>query len=480
MKLEEYNRMKKLLGRLTGQQPCSISEKEENVLKENFKDTFEIGFSQFNELMLIFGFNRVSRNFFQFLVDYQLNIDSEKTRLEGLDELEEGVNRFLSIALLFFGNVKHAFNLLSRDVRAFDFYLSSTAEIPSEAYTKRNTPIIEILEVSPEETYYLGNLVQKNIYERVEKNSDDAEAQMLLEKVKQITPIGNRNQNAYLASDHLDVYVATSMREKHEFSYVNKVAKKIFHDSDLSQFNLRYFNPTQAFSPTRVDKGLSEALMLKRAKCTIYLVQEKETLGKDSELASTLAQGKPVIALIPNINNEYVNELIDDLIKYNPNEPLEQILLNQIKMVNPKLAWESAKIAEWIQNPNKSNSKELKDILEGELKNHYNKQEEILKDDHPLGIQVNLATGVANGLLVTRSIEECSELVRKIVTKSLEFSLCFEKMSDNDYIVLREKITNCIYRIITSNKLLTNSFWNFYFENDSKDLKIEYKNSIVH
>ena len=46
-------------------------------------------------------------------------------------------------------------------------------------------------------------------------------------------------------------------------------------------------------------EGLAEALMLRRAACTIYFAQENDTLGKDSELASTLAQGKPVIAFVP-------------------------------------------------------------------------------------------------------------------------------------------------------------------------------------
>jgi hypothetical protein len=50
--------------------------------------------------------------------------------------------------------------------------------------------------------------------------------------------------------------------------------------------------PTQAYCSDRIDKGIAEALMLKRAQCTIYLAQESDTLGKDSELASTLAQGK--------------------------------------------------------------------------------------------------------------------------------------------------------------------------------------------
>ena len=42
--------------------------------------------------------------------------------------------------------------------------------------------------------------------------------------------------------------------------------------------------------------------MLKRACCTVYSVQDTDTLGKDSELASTLAQGKPVIAYVPDMD----------------------------------------------------------------------------------------------------------------------------------------------------------------------------------
>ena len=53
--------------------------------------------------------------------------------------------------------------------------------------------------------------------------------------------------------------------------------------------------------------------MLKRAKCTVYSVQDTDTLGKDSELAATLAQGKPVIAYVPRITVEdRVGELLAD------------------------------------------------------------------------------------------------------------------------------------------------------------------------
>ena len=79
----------------------------------------------------------------------------------------------------------------------------------------------------------------------------------------------------------------------------------------MAGLNLRFFDPTQSYMSNRVNKGLVESLMLKRAKCTVYSVQDTDTLGKDSELAATLAQGKPVIAYVPEKTlEERVTELL--------------------------------------------------------------------------------------------------------------------------------------------------------------------------
>ena len=66
--------------------------------------------------------------------------------------------------------------------------------------------------------------------------------------------------------------------------------------------------------------------LLRRAQCTIYMVQEGDTLGKDSELAATLAQGKPVIAYIPRYKSEDLRTFYLTLIK-RPMRYLRQRLL---------------------------------------------------------------------------------------------------------------------------------------------------------
>ena len=79
------------------------------------------------------------------------------------------------------------------------------------------------------------------------------------------------------------------MRRRHEYLEIAEFTNAVFQDDRVRDLHLRWFDPTQAYCIDRIDKGLAEALMLKRAKCTLYLAQELDTLGKDSELASTLA-----------------------------------------------------------------------------------------------------------------------------------------------------------------------------------------------
>ena len=88
----------------------------------------------------------------------------------------------------------------------------------------------------------------------------------------------------------------------------------------------------------------------------------------------------------------------------------------------------------------------------------YDRRAGTLAKSHPLGIQVNLATGVANGVLVVRTIPQCEELLRRVVTNALEFELT----ETESMWYLRERISGCVYRVVTKDRKLTNCFWNFY------------------
>jgi hypothetical protein len=420
-----------------------------------------IGYSQFNELLLTLGYHRVSPEFFQFLIDGTCQVDIDAS-LSTIRDLENGIERFRRLALFAFGNVKYAFRRLSTEPGFLEEWLEGIAPIDTAEFTQRHDPIHPIQEIPGEDTYYVGYLIQENIRKSLTDNPNDPEALKEDLMRKKIVQTGLMNYQAYLASDHLDVYIATSMRERHEYYLVNKWIKRIFSNEKITPLRLRWFDPTQAYCPNRIDKGLFEGLMLKRAKCTIYFAQESDTLGKDSELASTLAQGKSVIAFVPTVDDEYMKELLEKLISLDSDKDIRRVILNQIKIFNPLAAWNDQEVQQWISAPNSINIDKAKVKLQSTMKGHYDKRAEILSSTHPLGIQVNLRTGVANGVLVVRNIKDCVELIYRIMTKEMEFALEEEIDNSKKYVYLREKISGCIYRVVSGDLMLTNSFWGYY------------------
>lgn len=422
-----------------------------------------LGWSQFNEVMILLGYDRVSAPFFQYLVNqtcqYQLGAAIDSTL-----RLREAVDRFRRLAMLRFGNIKFAFKILSAlNEQDLANELAIVAPLDDAVYKARHEPAQPIDPIPGDETYYLGYLVGAEIDERLRKNPSDTAA--LKDKSKRDDLIGKgiRNHEAYLASDHMDVYVATSMRERHEYFIVNKITEKIFADDRLKELKLRWFDPTQAYCQDRIDKGLAEALMLKRARCTLYFVQETDTLGKDSELASTLAQGKPVIAFIPKLKSAgELKWLLQAAKKMYPGRTIDDVIRQQFELVAPRSAWSDPWVQEWIRDPTSKTYAQIEQKLFEVVRTLYDKRAETLKETHPLGIQVNLETGVANGLLVARTTSDCADLLYRVLTNRLEFKIDVKVVDDRDYLLLRESITNSVFRVVTGDPLLTNAFWNFY------------------
>lgn len=104
------------------------------------------------------------------------------------------------------------------------------------------------------------------------------------------------NTRYYLSMlSDLDVYVATSMRTRHDFRTMAETCDRIFSDGRLKNMNLRYFDPTLSAAGGHEDKGLIECLMVKCAKVLVYCAGDKESYGKDAEAAMALSLGKPVI-----------------------------------------------------------------------------------------------------------------------------------------------------------------------------------------
>ena len=105
----------------------------------------------------------------------------------------------------------------------------------------------------------------------------------------------NNTQHYLSMVNDLDVYVATSMRNRQNFRDMARFCDDVFNDERLADLHLRYFDPTLSAARGHEDKGLIECLMVKCAKALVYCRGEKESYGKDAEAAMALSLGKPVI-----------------------------------------------------------------------------------------------------------------------------------------------------------------------------------------
>jgi hypothetical protein len=440
-----------------------VGKKNVNFLwEESYREHYisDIGHSQFNEILISFGCSSTSKYFFE---------EFWGKSIESPSHFHQGINKFRVLALQLYGNISYAYNIL-RFMPEKDFIeiISKGKKISRKAYENRHKPVYEIKPIEGRKTPHTGYFFKGEIEKRKENDPTNEKIQKLDKESKITLETAKHNHNAYLCSDHMDVYVATSMRKPHEFVLVNEFCNKIFSSEDVlvKDLKLRWFDPTQACCSDRIDKGLSEALMLKRSKCTLYLIQESDTLGKASEMASTLAQGKTVIAYVPKIDSDNLNRWINWFTSYSEKPYFDDFSQVDILRELAKTYCENElltgkandKFSDWFFGRDEMPIDNIiKNIVEG-AKKVWDKRADTLKETHPLGIQVDLKTGVANGVLVARDEKTCVDLVYQVMLNQMEFDV-----EDKDgYVFLRERKTGCIYRVSSNDSVLVNSFWNYY------------------
>ncbi|HEV3316047.1 MAG TPA: hypothetical protein VG488_03715 [Candidatus Angelobacter sp.] len=423
---------------LASVQLCPTELMEEILTSILVNGKVELTLEKINRLMISCRHRLATNHFFQYFFD----------NVKTIDEFEKAVDRYRIKAMWLFGNFRFAYRSLATcDREEFQQIIRETEPVDEDRFAKRE-PFSEIQAIAVESLHLLGYIAKGELDDlemtykflqqllnagigrskvlqgmgpnRLERSlgvlrnhglepsvSDFAdlpveELKSLVSKVASVldplrrsreeaVKVGLNNTDRYLTLPFLDVYVATSMREKKDFVAQHEFIKQVFSDPQVEPLRLRYFDPMLSYVENRITKGVIEMLMLRRASVTIYLAGSSDTLGKDSELAATLAQGKAVIVYVPH----------------------------------------------------------------GEQND---KRAQIFREDHPLGLQIAVNTGVAHGIIVVRSPEQCATMVRKVMLRERTFNIEHEK----GVFLLREKETNSVLRVVTDDPLLTHAFWAYF------------------
>lgn len=280
-------------------------------------------------------------------------LDGDEIR--SLDHLKWGLYRLFTDGLLWFGNVRTAYRHL-RDMTAAELDSFFHARRFDTEQIKKRGPALPLKEIAKDDRYLISEMACKSYGDGTEAASQLRDALVsaytihqqrgggpvkvkdllgkealteqhapyqyqlsfsaddILEEtvgseaeleqkygalaLKFVAARDNALQNTryYLSMvSDLDVYVATSMRNRADFREMANACETIFGARRLADLNLRYFDPTMSAASGHEDKGLIECLMVKCAKVLVYCAGEKESYGKDAEAAMALNLGKPVI-----------------------------------------------------------------------------------------------------------------------------------------------------------------------------------------
>jgi len=311
----------------------------------NGSNKIKLQFETFNRLMVNCRRPVASRHFYShFFSD-----------VSTIDKFETAIEKYRVVAMFLYGNFKFSYRKLATCSEPYFVKLMSQVEPKKSEEFERRPLFHEIAPIAKPDLHLLGYIsgnqvrdllgaevfldqVLKNfrtrktllknigearlhrIYDTVtkyiptfsttegfasKKSIDEALSKLrselgpMLERQELAKETGRKNTQRYLSLPYLDVYVATSMREEKDFVDQQKFIYEVFSSKLIKALNLRYFDPTLSYVDDRVTKGLVECLMLQRAAVTIFNAGDSDTMGKDSELAATLAQGKPVIVYVP-------------------------------------------------------------------------------------------------------------------------------------------------------------------------------------
>jgi len=410
---------------------------------------FKLDFERFNRLMLNCGRRLATPHFYNYFF----------AEVGSLDAFEHAVQRYRVKAMWLFGNFEFGYRRIATSPQAaFDSLMHETEPTVPDIYEFRSNfedieqiPVDDLellgyissgelkdLDVSQafiatlldnpstiaEIIGKFGSQKQAKVSEVLAKHgiafpvtgAEQLSEAALQEVAKKIASIfdplkarqdeavatGKRNTHRYLTLPHLDVYVATSMRTHEDYLAQHAFIRSVFSDPNVAGLKLRYFDPTLSYVDDRISKGLVEMLMLQRAAVTIYNAGAEDTLGKDSELAATLAQGKAVIVFVPS----------------DPNV----ITLSDGRKVN------------------------------------LDRRAEMFRVGHPLGLQIDVRTGVAHGIIVVRTAKQCAQMLRKMLLHELSFAIRHE----HGNFLLEETDTHSVLRVVSDDPFLTHAFWTYF------------------
>ncbi len=371
--------------------------------------------------------------------------------IKSLQQLRWGLERLYFDSLLFFGNITNGYSIFSRknETELIAFFKSKSFDI--NTISKRGKALdFEFIE--KEDRYLISEMACKT-YEAPEGDENN-----LKDHILENYRIASRNGiKKPKIKDLLEGKYIKGEIEKHnpnilqlKFSAEDILEKEIEAETDIDNY---YGEVARRFT-------LSRQKAVKNTKYYLSLVSDL-----DVYVATSMRTKEDFIEMANTCEKIFHNSKIIDLHLRYFDPTISAANGHEDKGLIECLMVKAAKVLVYTSGKKESYGKDAEAAMalsSGKPVIFFStdpNKANFYKHIHPLTKLIDFTTGVANGAIITFSIEQLVEIIKRIFSNQMEYALDQTKPG---YFRLKEKLTDSVVRIQTNDELLYKSFWNYF------------------
>jgi hypothetical protein len=418
--------------------------------------------AQLNQLLVLSSEAGVSAGFFRYYwleaptthpydVTQTGAFETEFLRSEAIRSLAHlrwGLYRLYTDALLYFGNIRSAYRFLrDRDYPALESFFSGL-QVDTEGMTKRGAAL-DLSDIDKNDRYLISEMACKSFVPAGDDDPTlyDVLREGLREHVDTETP--KTTVSAILKSERIREIYGDRIGQ-FEFSASALLDEEI---TDEESLGTKYAEVEGHFQTAR------EAA-LKNTRLYLSMIDEL-----DVYVATSMRAQADFDAMADFCDYIFSDAKLRALHLRYFDPTLSAAEGHEDKGLIECLMVKSAKVLVYSAGAKDSWGKDAEAAMALSLGKPViffcddDQRQRFYRDVHPLSRLIDFKSGVPVGAIVTSSKDEVRELLARIFENRMEYEI---DQSKPGHLRLREKITDSVVRLQTSDELLRETFWNYY------------------
>lgn len=377
------------------------------------------------------------------------------TEIKSLKQFHWGLRRFIYDAMLFWGNLRQAYRDL-RQLRYEEIRAQFTAKRPDENRLSTRGAVRNPVSIPRDHRYLISEMACKT-YESSASLKEAEHVKLAVEAFKAVKEEGHVVTPALLRERTKTVASGKGQTDLFEL---------LFEDPDVSLETedavvALYSGQWQAFKEART--AALENTKVYLSICSdldVYVATSMRTRQDFRDMANTCDEifGD---ARLQRYNIRYFDPTLSAAEHHEDKGIIECLMVKTAKVVLYFAQYKESlgKVSEYAMGLSLGKPVIIlcpSDVRGKEIFRFY-------RDGHPLTRLVEFETGIVNGAMVTHNVSDVIVLLERILSNKMEYDLQ-RKPGTDAYYLLKERLTQSTVRVVTDNRLLTETFWNNYHE----------------